>query len=107
MRHRGLSRAAAEQAGDALAALGRGAMLLGAHLPDRGHDPVPGAAALARALSSATEAGAKAVRERRVPEWEGGRAVLADRDAPEPGVLRGAAEQLLDSLDEVSEALRP
>ncbi|MEU7605294.1 FUSC family protein, partial [Streptomyces sp. NPDC041003] len=107
VRHRGLSRAAAEQAGDALAAVGRGAMLLEAHLPDRGHAPVPGAAALAGALSRATEAGAKAVRERRVPQRDEVRAVLADWEAPEPGVLRGAAEQLLDSLDEVSEALRP
>uniref|UniRef100_A0AAU2JUP6 FUSC family protein n=1 Tax=Streptomyces sp. NBC_00049 TaxID=2903617 RepID=A0AAU2JUP6_9ACTN len=106
VRHRGLSRAAADDAGDALAALGRGAMLLEAHLPHRAHDPVPGAAALAEALRTATEAGAKAVRERRVPQWDGVRAVLADRDAPEPGVLRSAAEQLLDSLDEVSQALR-
>ncbi|MFB7182056.1 FUSC family protein [Streptomyces sp. NPDC056257] len=107
VRHRGLSRAAAEQAGDALAALGRGAMLLEAHLPDRGQTPVPAAADLARALHRATEAGAKAVRERRVPQWDGVREVLADWEASQPGVLRGAAEQLLDSLDEVSEALRP
>ncbi|WP_405980063.1 FUSC family protein [Streptomyces sp. NBC_00158] len=107
VRHRGLSRAAAEGAGDALAALGRGAMLLEAHLPDRDRDPVPGAAELARAVREATGAGAKAVRERRVPRWDGVRELLADWEAPEPGVLRGAAEQLLESLDEVSEALRP
>ncbi|MGT2529088.1 FUSC family protein [Streptomyces nojiriensis] len=107
VRHRGLSRAAADEAGDALAALGRHAMLLEAHLPDRAHDPVPGAAVLAHALRTATEAGAKEVRERRVPCWDGVRTVLAEWDAPRPGVLRGAAEQLLGSLDEVSEALRP
>ncbi|RST00462.1 FUSC family protein [Streptomyces sp. WAC07149] len=107
VRHRGLSRAAAEGAGDALAALGRGAMLLEAHLPDRDRDPVPGAAELARAVREATGAGAKAVRERRVPRWDGVREVLADWEAPGPGVLRGAAAQLLESLDEVSEALRP
>ncbi|MFG2875019.1 FUSC family protein [Streptomyces sp. NPDC048337] len=107
VRHRGLSRAAADDAGDALAALGRGAMLLEAHFPDRAHDPVPGAAALAEALRTATEAGAKAVRERRVPCWDPVRAVLADWEAPGSGVLRGAADQLLGSLDEVSEALRP
>ncbi|MFG2991076.1 FUSC family protein [Streptomyces sp. NPDC048257] len=106
VRHRGLSRAAADGAGDALAALGRCSMLLEAHLPDRGHAPLPGAAALAEALRSDTGAGAKAVRERRVPRWDGVREVLADWDAPGPGVLRGAAEQLLESLDEVSEALR-
>ncbi|MEV7519512.1 FUSC family protein [Streptomyces sp. NPDC091371] len=107
VRHRGLSRAAAEGAGDALAALGRHAMLLEAHLPDRAHDPVPGAAALAQAVRGATEEAAKEVRERRVPCWDGVRAVLAAWDAPEPSVLRGAAEQLLESLDEVSEALTP
>ncbi|MFC9294429.1 FUSC family protein [Streptomyces sp. NPDC057011] len=107
VRHRGLSRAAADGAGDALAALGRGAMLLEAHIPEPAHDPVPGAAALAEALRTATEAGAKAVRERRVPYWGPVRAVLADGEGPAPGVLRGAAEQLLGSLDEVSEALRP
>ncbi|MFD0357939.1 FUSC family protein [Streptomyces sp. NPDC127110] len=107
VRHRGLSRAAAEGAGDALAALGRGAMLLEAHLPDRDGDPVPGAAELARAVREATGAGAKAVRERRVPRWDGVRELLADWEAAGPGVLRGAAGQLLESLDEVSEALRP
>ncbi|MEU9235072.1 FUSC family protein [Streptomyces subrutilus] len=105
VRHRGLSRAAADGAGGAVAALGRGAMLLEAHLPDRAHEPVPGAAVLARAVRTATEAGAKAVRERRVPEWEEVRAVLADGDGPGP--LREAGEHLLESLDEVSRALRP
>ncbi|MGW2038255.1 FUSC family protein [Streptomyces virginiae] len=130
VRHRGLSRAAADHAGEALAALGRSAMLLEAHLPDRGHAPVPGAADLASALRSDTEEGARAVRERRVPRWDGVRAVLADSvwavwtervdrtggaagagaaggGGPAPEVLRGAAEQLLASLDEVSDALRP
>ncbi|MGR4884730.1 FUSC family protein [Streptomyces sp. LARHCF249] len=125
VRHRGLSRAAADGAGDALAALGRGAMLLEAHLPDGGcghspslgpggpppggggGEPAPGAAALAQALRAATEAGAKAVRERRVPEWDEVRAALADGVGPGPGLLKEAGEQLLGSLDELSEALRP
>ncbi|MEV6678690.1 hypothetical protein AB0N09_17790 [Streptomyces erythrochromogenes] len=69
------------------------------------------------------------MRERRVPQWDGVRAVLADGrwtdraagpgpepgpdPGPEPGPgpapeeLRGAVEQLLASLDEVSDALRP
>ncbi|MCX5405532.1 FUSC family protein [Streptomyces sp. NBC_00335] len=106
VRHRGISGAAAEEAGRALAAMGRHAMLLEAHFPDRSRPPVPGAAELARALREATEAGAKAVRERRVPDWEGVRAALAEGDTPDPGVLRGAARQLLDSLEEVSDALR-
>ncbi|OKI64916.1 hypothetical protein AMK15_11850 [Streptomyces sp. MJM1172] len=54
--------------GRALAARGRGAMLLEAHVPDRAQAPVPGAAALAEAPRAETEAGATAVRERRVPE---------------------------------------
>ncbi|WP_405679153.1 FUSC family protein [Streptomyces sp. NBC_00868] len=107
VRHRGLSRAAADDAGDALAGLGRCVMLLEAHLPDRAHPPVPGAAELAGALRTATEAGAKAVRERRVPRWDEVGAVVTEWDVPGAGVLRGAAEQLLDSLDEVSNALRP
>ncbi|MEU8776330.1 FUSC family protein [Streptomyces sp. NPDC048606] len=107
VRHRGLSRAAADGAGEALAAFGRNAMLLEAHFPDRDAAPVPGAAELARALREATAEGAKAVRERRVPRWEGLRALRASWDAPEPGVLRGASEQLLEALDELSEALRP
>ncbi|MEU3774720.1 FUSC family protein [Streptomyces sp. NPDC032472] len=118
VRHRGLSRAAADGAAEALVGLGRSAMLLEAHLPDRAHPPVPGAAELARALRTATEAGARAVRERRVPEWDAVRVLLANPgpDArPDPGpaaapgarVLRGAAAQLLTSLDEVSAALRP
>ncbi|WP_405491546.1 FUSC family protein [Streptomyces sp. NBC_00096] len=107
VRHRGISAAAAEDAGRALAAMGRHAMLLEAHFPDRAQAPAPGAAELARVLRSATEAGAKAVRERKVPEWDGVRAVLAGWDAPEQGVLHGAAGQLLESLEEVSEALRP
>ncbi|MCX5195901.1 FUSC family protein [Streptomyces sp. NBC_00249] len=107
VRHRGLSRAAADGAAEALAAFGRGAMLLEAHLPDRTHAPVPGAAELARALRTATETGAEEVRERRVPRWEGLRALVTGPDTVEPGVLRGASQQLLDSLDEVSEALRP
>ncbi|MFD9573143.1 FUSC family protein [Streptomyces sp. NPDC059982] len=106
VRHRGLSRAAADGAGEALAAAGRHAMLLEAHLPDRAHEPVPGAAELAAALRRATEEGAKAVRERRVPEWDGVRELLPEGDAPGSAVLRGAAEQLLDALDELSEALR-
>ncbi|WP_392893333.1 FUSC family protein [Streptomyces sp. LN699] len=111
VRHRGLSRAAADGAGEAVAALGRNAMLLEAHLPDRSQAPVPGAAALAEAVRADTEAGAKEVRERGVPRWERVRALVADEGAPvwgapDPGVLRAAGRQLLDALDEVSEALR-
>ncbi|MEV8530668.1 FUSC family protein [Streptomyces sp. NPDC051211] len=107
VRHRGLSRAAADDAGDALAALGRNAMLLEAHLPDRAHPPVPAAAELAEALRAATEAGARAVRERRVPEWGVVRGVVTGWEVPGSAVLRNGAELLLAALDELSDALRP
>ncbi|MEV7724389.1 FUSC family protein [Streptomyces sp. NPDC087917] len=107
VRHRGLSRAAADGAGEALAGLGRAAMLLEAHLPDRSHDPVPGAAELAEAVREATEEGARAVRERRVPDWDRVRELLAEGNVPGSPVLYGAAVRLLASLDEVSEALSP
>ncbi|WP_411103381.1 FUSC family protein [Streptomyces sp. cmx-4-9] len=106
VRHRGLSRAAADAAGEALPALGRSAMLLEAHLPERAHAPVPEAARLAEALRKSTEAGAREVREGRVPQWDEVRALLEDGDGPRTAVLRGAAERFLGSLDEVSRALR-
>ncbi|MEU9188019.1 FUSC family protein [Streptomyces sp. NPDC048484] len=76
VRHRGLSRTAADDAEDALAQLGRVAMLLEAHLPERGATPVPAAAGLAAALRESTQQGAKAIRERRVPTWDAVRAAL-------------------------------
>ncbi|MEU2246855.1 FUSC family protein [Streptomyces sp. NPDC019224] len=69
VRHRGLSHGAADATQHALVQLGRVAMLLEAHIPRRGAVFVPGAAPLAEALRRATERGAKAVRERRVPDW--------------------------------------
>ncbi|MDQ1037859.1 putative membrane protein YccC [Streptomyces sp. V3I8] len=76
VRHRGLSRTAADDAEDALAQLGRVVMLLEAHLPERDATPVPAAAALAEALRESTQQGARAVRERRVPNWDAVRAAL-------------------------------
>lgn len=109
VRHRGLSRAAADGAGHALAQLARVAMLLEAHLPDRGEAGVPGAARLAEALRRATEQGARAVRERGAPQWDEVRAELARWDGetvPDPDpVLRKGAGLLLAALDELSDAL--
>jgi uncharacterized membrane protein YccC len=110
VRHRGLSRAAAADAEDALAQLGRVAMLMEAHLPDRDATPVPAAARLAQTLRKATEEGAKAVRERRVPKWDAVRAALDEWDAegvtdvPDRVVRRGAG-LLLTTLEELSDAL--
>ncbi|MER5887439.1 FUSC family protein [Streptomyces sp. NPDC001941] len=107
VRHRGLSRAKADDAARSLAQLGRVAMLLEAHLPDRGATPVPAAAAFAEALRTATEEAARAVRERRVPSWDGVRGALERwevADAPDPVVRKGAG-MLLDTLEELTGAL--
>ncbi|OKK02793.1 hypothetical protein AMK26_24790 [Streptomyces sp. CB03234] len=107
VRHRGLSRTAAADAGDALARLGRVAMLMEAHLPDRDAAPLPAAADLAEALRHATEEGAKAVRERRVPRWGPVRDAVTRWDAdtvPDP-VVRNGARLLLQALDALSDAL--
>ncbi|MER5178949.1 FUSC family protein [Streptomyces sp. NPDC002896] len=107
VRHRGLSRAAADDAAEALAQMARVAMLMEAHLPERGTTPVPAAARLAEALRTSTEQGAKAVRERRVPKWDAVRAVLDEWDGegvPDRVVRRGAG-LLLGTLDELSDAL--
>ncbi|ATW49776.1 FUSC family protein [Streptomyces peucetius] len=111
VRARALSRDTAEQAGRALAQAGRVAMLIEAHLPERGagHDaePVPAAAALAEVLRHATEDAAEAVREYRVPDWGPVHEVVDRWGTKEAAdaVLRGSAVQLLDALDALAGAL--
>ncbi|MEU8678965.1 FUSC family protein [Streptomyces sp. NPDC048560] len=125
VRHRGISRSAADDAQHALARLGRVAMVLEAHLPTGSAAPVPGAAELAAALRRSTEKGAKAVRERRVPEWEAVRETVAHWDGAESGshavtgedstgagpapvaapVVREGAGLLLEALEEFSRSL--
>ncbi|MFD6248896.1 FUSC family protein [Streptomyces roseolus] len=106
VRHRGLSHAAAEGAGHAIAEFGRAAMLLEAHLPEHGAPPLPAAAGLAEALGEATERGAKAVRERKAPAWDDLRATVAawESEVTDP-LLRKAARLLLAALDDLSAAL--
>ncbi|MFB7555308.1 FUSC family protein [Streptomyces brevispora] len=112
VRHRGLSRAAADDTQHALSQLGRVAMLLEAHLPEGGAAPVPEAGPLAEALRRATERGAKAVRERRVPDWGPVREALKGWDeaerqrggGPDP-VVRNGAGLLLEALEEFSRGL--
>ncbi|MGW2593777.1 FUSC family protein [Streptomyces sp. NPDC001515] len=109
VRHRGMSRAAADETQHALAQFGRVAMLMEAHLPERGAAPLPAAAPLAEALRRATERGAKAVRERRVPDWSPVREALEEWDAagpdgPDP-VLRNGADLLLQALEDFSRGL--
>lgn len=107
VRHRGLSRTVADDAEDALAQMGRVAMLMEAHLPERDATPVPAAARFAEALRTATEQGAKAVRERRVPRWDAVRTALEtwDSEGVPDAVVRRGAGLLLESLVELSEAL--
>lgn len=109
VRHRGLSHAAADDAEDAIAQLGRVAMLLEAHLPERDARPVPSAARLAEALRTSTQRGARAVRERRVPGWDAVRDALGEDGGPAADgtdpVVRDGGRLLLEHLRELSEAL--
>jgi len=81
-----------------------------AHLPAASATPVPEAAALADALRRASEEGAKAVRERRIPDWGPVREALEHEDAapgqppPDPFVRNGAT-LLLRALEDFSQAL--
>ncbi|MFE3097666.1 FUSC family protein [Streptomyces sp. NPDC059248] len=106
VRSRGLSHAAADAAGEALGEIGRGAMLLEAHLPAHGDAPVPGAAKLAEALRADAERAARAVRERRRPEWGRVREALTRwEDAHD--VLEPGAALIGDALTELADALPP
>ncbi|QNS05557.1 FUSC family protein [Streptomyces xanthii] len=107
VRSRGLTRAAADDAAEALHHLGRVAMLMEAHLPERGATPVPAASVLADALIKATRDGARAIRERRVPRWGPVREALAawDGDGVPDRVVRRGAGLLLETLGDLSDAL--
>ncbi|MFF8381759.1 FUSC family protein [Streptomyces sp. NPDC015661] len=107
VRHRGLSHAAVEQAEHALAEFGRVAMLLEAHLPERGAPPVPAAATLAESLHRSTERGAKQVRERREPHWDDLRETVTawSADPPDHFLLDKGAVLLLETLEELTTAL--
>ncbi|WP_333771272.1 FUSC family protein [Streptomyces sp. IBSBF 2435] len=109
VRHRGLSRSAVRDADAALSAVGRVGLLMEAHQPAGDAPPVPEAARFAAALRRATAVAADEVRERRAPDWSALRAEL-DRWPPDPAgdrVVRRGAALLVDTLDELAEALRP
>ncbi|AZK95674.1 FUSC family protein [Streptomyces tsukubensis] len=106
VRNRGLSHAAADAAGEALGKLGRGAMLMEAHLPAHEDTPVPAAAGLAKALRADAERAAKAVRERRRPEWRRVEEALAAWEESHEIIDPGAA-LVGEALDELSDALPP
>ncbi|MET9667515.1 FUSC family protein [Streptomyces sp. NPDC006475] len=109
VRNRGLSRDTAERAGEAISQLGRGALLMEAHLPDSGAAPVPAAADLAEALRRDTERAATAVRERRTPQWDAVHEALDhwDRESAPDTVLRTGAGLVAEALDDLTEALEP
>ncbi|MFH8371290.1 FUSC family protein [Streptomyces sp. NPDC018031] len=107
VRHRGLSRAAADDADKALPALARAAMLLEGHLPGEGARPVPGAGQVAESLRAATERGARAVRQRQAPRWDDVAEALeswASANVQDPVVRRGA-ELVLEALEDFTAAV--
>ncbi|MFI2454438.1 FUSC family protein [Streptomyces sp. NPDC019539] len=109
VRHRGLNRREAEDAGEAIRALGRAAMLLETHLPTREGPPVPEAAGFAEAVAADTAQAARDVRERRNPEWDRVEEALDAWAGDEGGVQervvrRGAALQLR-ALEDLTAAI--
>ncbi|MGW7618723.1 FUSC family protein [Streptomyces antimycoticus] len=108
VRHRGLSRRAARAAQTALSTMGRVVMLLEAHLPERDAAPSEGAGDFAEALRQAMPKAVEAVRERRPLNWEAVRRSLErwrQKAGDRPGVALRDAEQLVDALDDLAEAL--
>jgi hypothetical protein len=108
VRHPGLIRTTADDAQDAVAALGRAAMLLEAYLPERGARPVPAAVRLADALREATVGGARDLREGRVPRRDEVGAALDAWEEPAEGrerLVRRGAELVLDALEELTQVV--
>ncbi|MFI9102016.1 FUSC family protein [Streptomyces fildesensis] len=108
VRHRGLSRRAAQDADTVLSAMGRVGMLMEAHLPGRDADPVPSAAEFARVLRETVAESAQAVRDGEPPRWDAVRAVLDgwQGDTTRERMVRRGAELQMETLDEFEEALR-
>ncbi|MDJ0345217.1 FUSC family protein [Streptomyces sp. H10-C2] len=108
VRHRGLSRRAAQDADAALSAMGRAGMLMEAHLPGRNAEPVPAAAEFARVLREAVTESAQAVRDRDTVDWDAVRVALDGwhGDGAQERMVRRGAELLVDTLDEFEEAVR-
>jgi hypothetical protein len=104
-----VSRSAVRDADAALSAVGRVGLLMEAHQPAKDAPPVPEAARFAAVLREATGAAAADVRRRRAPDWSALHAELARWPSDPAGdrVVRRGAELLADTLDELTEALRP
>jgi uncharacterized membrane protein YccC len=109
VRQRGMSRTAVRNADAALTALGRAGMVMEAHLPAGDAPPLPDVARFAAALRAASVTAAEDVRNRRAPDWAPVRAALAGWRSPASGdrMVRRGAELLVETLDELEEALRP
>ncbi|MFG3476023.1 FUSC family protein [Streptomyces sp. NPDC047980] len=109
VRHRGLNRREAEDAGEAIRALGRAAMLLETHLPTREGPPVPEAAGFAEAVAADTAQAARDVRERRNPEWDRVEEALdtwaGDEDGVQERVVRRGAALQLRALEDLTAAI--
>ncbi|MFI1466408.1 FUSC family protein [Streptomyces wuyuanensis] len=110
VRHRGLNRREAEDAAEAIRALGRAAMLLETHLPTRDGPPVPGAALFAEAVEADTARAARDVRARRNPEWDRVEKALDAWEGDDGGgvqerVVRRGAELQLRALEDLTTAV--
>ncbi|MGW4031045.1 FUSC family protein [Streptomyces sp. NPDC004838] len=103
VRSRGLSRATAEAAQEALTKLSRGGMVMEAHLPGRADTPVPAAAALAEALRQDADRAARDVREGRVPHWDRMRQACAAWER-EHEVLDSGTALIAEALEDLAEA---
>lgn len=109
VRHRGLSRTAVRDADAALSAVGRVGLLMEAHQPPKDAPPVPEAARFAAVLRESTEAAVAELRRRGAPDWSPLHAELARWPSHPAGdrIVRRGAELLVDTMDELAEALRP
>ncbi|KUJ69248.1 hypothetical protein ACZ90_12960 [Streptomyces albus subsp. albus] len=108
--HPDLTRVSADAAGTAVGAMGRVAMLLEAHLPERDAPPDPAAGEFAAALRECLPAATAAVRRSEPLDW-GAVGVALERwqgcAGDRPGVGVRGAELLAEALMEVAAALPP
>ena len=109
VRHRGLSRTAVRDADAALSAVGRVGLLMEAHQPPKDAPPVPEAARFAAVLRESTATAVAELRQRGAPDWSALHAELERWPSHPAGdrIVRRGAELLVDTLDELAEALRP
>ncbi|WP_107061605.1 FUSC family protein, partial [Streptomyces sp. NRRL S-1868] len=110
-RHGRISRRSANDAQSALVTLGRAAMLLEAHIPDRDAQPSEGAGRLTAALAPALSEAVTAIRKSRPVDWSQVREAVRQweddqQQGPPPVGLR-TAELIMDALDDLAGAVAP